>query len=246
MSEKSTDENDENDEGGYPCPCCGYDTLSERGSFEICPICFWEDDGLADSDPDRIGGPNHTSLTEGRKNYIRVGACEQAALRSVRPPLPSERLLRRFVLEGDRVVERAPLSPETIWNLLHDGHIHALARTGTSVNVTASALYLRERFSTPGDGFTLELRDCTRFDYQPYDGAVITDLDAIAKEEPDFVQAKSEGRLVTIWGSEGVLRAEYAAVNLFLRMSDGSTVLLSLDELYSQARAYWNEFSKRS
>lgn len=32
----------------YTCPCCGYKTLEEevRGSYEICPICFWEDDSV--------------------------------------------------------------------------------------------------------------------------------------------------------------------------------------------------------
>ena len=24
--------------------CCGYRTLDERGAFDICPVCFWEDD----------------------------------------------------------------------------------------------------------------------------------------------------------------------------------------------------------
>ena len=30
----------------FPCPCCGYKTLSESasGTYEICEICFWEDD----------------------------------------------------------------------------------------------------------------------------------------------------------------------------------------------------------
>ncbi|NLK46035.1 MAG: hypothetical protein GX297_05205 [Treponema sp.] len=29
----------------YPCPCCGNRTLSQPdyGSFEICPVCYWED-----------------------------------------------------------------------------------------------------------------------------------------------------------------------------------------------------------
>ncbi|WP_328859368.1 CPCC family cysteine-rich protein [Streptomyces sp. NBC_00306] len=33
------------EDGLYWCPCCGYVTLAERGSHEICAVCFWEDDG---------------------------------------------------------------------------------------------------------------------------------------------------------------------------------------------------------
>jgi hypothetical protein len=46
-------------------------TLGERGGFEICEICFWEDDGQDSDDADIIrGGPNHNySLTEARDNF---------------------------------------------------------------------------------------------------------------------------------------------------------------------------------
>lgn len=37
----------------YTCPCCGYRTLEEPpGTFDICEICFWEDDGVHFDDPD--------------------------------------------------------------------------------------------------------------------------------------------------------------------------------------------------
>ncbi|WP_415924955.1 CPCC family cysteine-rich protein [Streptomyces sp. AK04-3B] len=26
-----------------PCPFCGFLTLDERGSYEISPVCSWED-----------------------------------------------------------------------------------------------------------------------------------------------------------------------------------------------------------
>lgn len=64
-------------EGGpYRCPCCRRLTLEERGGFDICPVCFWEDDGQDDRDADIVrGGPNGgLSLTEARENYLRVGA----------------------------------------------------------------------------------------------------------------------------------------------------------------------------
>jgi len=50
------------------CPGCGFPTLSERGSYEICQVCNWEDDNQDDPHADEIwGGPNHElSLTENR------------------------------------------------------------------------------------------------------------------------------------------------------------------------------------
>lgn len=59
---------------GVTCPCCGYPLLNERAAFEICPLCWWEDDGLddADGDPgdlDRISGPNHETLRQAREHF---------------------------------------------------------------------------------------------------------------------------------------------------------------------------------
>ncbi|WP_430542623.1 CPCC family cysteine-rich protein [Xanthomonas sacchari] len=74
------------------CPCCGYKTLSERGAFEICAVCFWEDDGQDDDDADEVlGSPNGSlSLTQARVNYQQFGASRRQDLRYVRPPLDEE------------------------------------------------------------------------------------------------------------------------------------------------------------
>ena len=32
----------------FPCPCCGNMTLAENGSYCICPVCKWEDNGITD------------------------------------------------------------------------------------------------------------------------------------------------------------------------------------------------------
>ncbi len=76
----------------YRCPCCGYQTLTERGGYDICPVCFWEDDGQDDEDADNIrGGPNGAlSLTQARTNYREFGACKPDALKHVRKPKPEE------------------------------------------------------------------------------------------------------------------------------------------------------------
>ncbi|MBL8795609.1 MAG: hypothetical protein JNM56_17015 [Planctomycetia bacterium] len=72
----------------YCCPCCQYRTLDERGGFDICPVCYWEDDGQDDADADTVrGGPNGAlSLTAARTNYRRFGVCDQKYAEHVRPP----------------------------------------------------------------------------------------------------------------------------------------------------------------
>jgi hypothetical protein len=80
-------------EGGpYRCPCCGCRTLEQRGGSDICPVCFWEDDGQDDQDAEVVrGGPNGSlSLAQARENYRQLGACEERFVPEVRPPLPEE------------------------------------------------------------------------------------------------------------------------------------------------------------
>jgi hypothetical protein len=74
------------------CPCCGFLTLEERGGFELCPVCYWEDDGQGDHDADVVrGGPNGSlSLAQARANFVEYGAYEKSMIPSVRPPTPDE------------------------------------------------------------------------------------------------------------------------------------------------------------
>jgi hypothetical protein len=55
----------------FTCPCCAYPTLPDRGHYEICPLCGWEDDNQDDPDADQVwGGPNSDySLSEARRNF---------------------------------------------------------------------------------------------------------------------------------------------------------------------------------
>ncbi|WP_435055213.1 CPCC family cysteine-rich protein [Micromonospora aurantiaca (nom. illeg.)] len=80
-------------EGGpHPCPCCGFLTLERRGYYEICPVCFWDDDGQDDHDAGRVrGGPNRRlSLLDARRNFTTIGASDPGRLKHVRPPRPEE------------------------------------------------------------------------------------------------------------------------------------------------------------
>ena len=74
----------------FKCPCCGYYTLPGAGAYDVCPVCFWEDDPVQEDDPDYAGGANDLSLNECRKNYEIYGACEERFKERVRKPLPEE------------------------------------------------------------------------------------------------------------------------------------------------------------
>ncbi len=77
----------------YTCPCCGYQTLVEEppGTYDICRICFWEDDGVQFDDPDFEGGANTVSLRQAQQNYIQFGASERLFSDSVRKPNEHDR-----------------------------------------------------------------------------------------------------------------------------------------------------------
>jgi Cysteine-rich CPCC len=75
----------------YPCPCCGHLVFDESsGSYNICPICFWEDDGLQLAYPMMEGGANSNSLIQCQRDYAVVGACEPRFVGKVRSAEPGE------------------------------------------------------------------------------------------------------------------------------------------------------------
>nr|WP_217895895.1 CPCC family cysteine-rich protein [Marininema halotolerans] len=75
-----------------PCPCCGYLTFDEDslGEYEICAVCFWEDDPVQREDPTYAGGANTMSLEQARKNFAEFGAKSHESVINVRNPLPDQ------------------------------------------------------------------------------------------------------------------------------------------------------------
>lgn len=51
----------------HSCPCCGYRTLPGRGDYDLCPVCWWEDDGL---EPWEFSDPNGQTLVEAQQEYL--------------------------------------------------------------------------------------------------------------------------------------------------------------------------------
>ena len=69
----------------YTCPCCGYEVFPESpGSYDICPICFWEDDLAQLYYPFQAGGANPCHLAESQVNFVQFGACDRVMMKNVR------------------------------------------------------------------------------------------------------------------------------------------------------------------
>lgn len=56
------------------CLCCGYRTIKSRGEYFICPVCYWEDDGLMDVEG--YGHANKMTLKQAIENYKTIGASD--------------------------------------------------------------------------------------------------------------------------------------------------------------------------
>lgn len=75
----------------YKCPCCGYFTFEKKErAYDICPVCFWEDDPEQYKNPTLKGGANHVSLCEARTHYQQFGACDTGMKKYVRGPKKDE------------------------------------------------------------------------------------------------------------------------------------------------------------
>lgn len=61
-----------NTENNLPCPACGFLSFNGGyGSYDICSICDWEDDGVQLANPCSSGGANHKSLAQVQADALR-------------------------------------------------------------------------------------------------------------------------------------------------------------------------------
>ena len=80
-------------ENKYKCPCCGYYTFDHvlDESYDICPVCFWEDSYYDYEFPDDICSCNKVSLNQAQANYLKYGACKKELCEYVREPNEEEK-----------------------------------------------------------------------------------------------------------------------------------------------------------
>ena len=63
------------------CQCCGYKTIESFGDYDICPVCFWEDDTT--STDDHYSDVNKMTLGEAKKNFQLFGASSKRRLQFI-------------------------------------------------------------------------------------------------------------------------------------------------------------------
>jgi hypothetical protein len=76
----------------FNCPCCNYKTLEDEppGTFQICPVCYWEDDNVQFDNVNFSGGANNVSLNVAKENFKTIGAVEDRFIAFVRLPFDNE------------------------------------------------------------------------------------------------------------------------------------------------------------
>lgn len=95
----------------YKCLCCGYQTLETRGEFDICPVCFWEDEPTESELLDMPSEANNgLTLRQGQENYRSFGACKKEMLPYVRKPLTNEKIVTESRHANQELQTRAMLT----------------------------------------------------------------------------------------------------------------------------------------
>jgi hypothetical protein len=130
-----------------------------------------------------------------------------------------------------------------LWSLLHDGGFDAIQGTVPgNLNLEIHCRYLRQQFPGEGTGFRVVLRDCTRFDYQAYDGPLLTNLDDILKADPELVSMTEEDGVITVNCVMGTLTTQYTSASIFL----DSGIEISEGMLEAASGAYWMDWAARN
>lgn len=67
------------------CVVCGYNTLETQHDWDICPICYWEDDVVGDVDTTSSANEGMW-ISEAQANFTKFGAVSERLRSYVRPP----------------------------------------------------------------------------------------------------------------------------------------------------------------
>ena len=55
--------------GRHKCPVCGLYEFEQDSSYDICPYCEWEDDGVQGDNHNYRGGANRMSVNDAKAEW---------------------------------------------------------------------------------------------------------------------------------------------------------------------------------
>jgi len=102
----------EKPDGELACEVCGYITVSHP--YDICTVCFWEQEMLDESEYDKAtGGPNSDlSVIQARQKFGKIGAVNERLLQFVVPPeageIPARAIPANVIAKRQETAPRRP------------------------------------------------------------------------------------------------------------------------------------------
>ncbi|OFF39821.1 glycosyltransferase [Listeria monocytogenes] len=70
--------------------CLVCENYTIEANYDICEVCYWEYDVVAQEYPDEIIGANNISLKQAKINYAKFCAVEEKYITLVRKPRQDE------------------------------------------------------------------------------------------------------------------------------------------------------------
>ena len=130
-----------------------------------------------------------------------------------------------------------------VWNALHDGGIESVhGKIPGDVSVTIDIGYLCGKLPTSAKQLVVHLLQCSRFEFQPFEGDRVVDLEAMGARDIEILSADLEDNLVTVCCTDGTLRLAYE--NVEIRLVEG--IVVTQAELEAAADRYWAEWSLKN
>jgi hypothetical protein len=137
-----------------------------------------------------------------------------------------------------------------IWDVLHDAEVIAAeSLIPGAVSITLECDYLRDRFSSSGGSFVLNLDGCSKFQFRSWqdDLPIITSIDTIGSLRLWILSADQREQHCQVHcqfhGREGGGSLEVIAESARLRLDTGEPI--SFAQISAVASAYWTDFSHR-
>ncbi|MFG6463708.1 hypothetical protein ACG04Q_19190 [Roseateles sp. DXS20W] len=125
-----------------------------------------------------------------------------------------------------------------IWNVLHDGEITAVSRSGSAVTFFVSIGYLRRRFAPPGGCFALSLGEVSELHFHDFDGEVQTLEQQFETGRLDILGTESQRLPIVVDTSMGSMTLSFERFDLSLDTGQ----LVSFAEIDQVSDEYWRDW----